>query len=316
MSNMYLTCPYCGKSGYKNLPSHTRQVHGKDLKALLKDYPGIEYEHPEYVENKVKSIRESCRTDEFRQKMSEIVHQGYEDDPERRKKASDKIKNQVATGNIVKGSGYEALKRHREEDPEWAQQCYDHHSDTIKEWWSRDHNNIVDSIKNGWTDEKRTAQSDRTSRYMITHEANAAIPKDRKDQLYSKLVKIQFRSFWELQLAEALYIRNIPFNYESFRFLYHDSTTQIDRFYVIDFYLPQQDCYIEVKPTSALDNNAIDKVKAVINQGKNILICTENELSNINSFINKIVEGKLQELLETRKGYIATAQLAIADANA
>ena len=309
----YLTCPYCGKSGYKNLPSHTRQSHGKNLEALLEDFPDIQYEHPEYVKNRLTSMRETCKKPEFKEKMSKIRKDYFEKNPEMKEFYSKKIINQMETGNIKSMSGWEGLKNHIENDKEFANKISKIRSNNLKHRWENNRELMMSDIMKGWTDEIRERQSEITTNYLmsIKNKDITTLTEKQKEMWFSEKINILFRSSWEKQLAEFLYDKSIEFEYENYKFKY-DKTHN----YIVDFYLPKYNLFIEVKPIVMIDQIVIDKLNAVIEEGKKIILFTENELQDIDSFINKIVEGKLHELLETREGYIATAQLAITNATA
>ena len=131
---MSLTCPYCGKSGFKNLVSHTRQKHGKNLELLLQEYPDIKYETDESYNNRINSVRKTCQTEEFCTKMSKVISE-RQSTPEGRQKCRDKMINQQASGNIVPGSGYQSLKHHLETDDQFRSQYYQQRSDALAQKW-------------------------------------------------------------------------------------------------------------------------------------------------------------------------------------
>ena len=306
----YLTCPYCGKSGFKNLVSHTRQKHGKNLELLLKDFPNIEYEHPEYVNNRLNAMRITCKTEEFSNKMSMIRKQYFKDHPEARDKCSETMCHLIHSGIIKLGDGYRALKEHLDKDPDFAKTQYKLRSDKLKERWTKERDVIIADIMKGWTKEARGRQSRITTNYLMSIHMNINKLTEKQLELqFSKELNILFRSSWEKQLAEFLFDNCIKFEYETYKFRYNQVYN-----YIPDFYLPDYDLFIEVKPIPMIDQEVIDKLNSVINKNKPIILFTEIELKDINAFLNKIVEGKLHELLETRKGYVSTAQKVISDA--
>ena len=309
MSN-YLTCPYCGKSGFKNLVSHTRQKHGKNLNLLLKDFPNIEYEHPEYINNRLIAMRKICKTEEFSNKMSMIRKQYFKEHPEAKDKCSEIMNQFIHSGIIKLGDGYKALKEHLDRDVDFANSLYKLRSDGLKERWKKERDVIISDIIKGWTKEARERQSRITTNYLMSIHMNInGLTEKQRELWFSEKLNILFRSSWEKQLAECLFNNQIKFEYETYKFRYNHLYN-----YIPDFYLPHYDLFIEVKPIPMIDQEVIDKLNSVINKGKSIVLFTEIELKNINMFLNKIVEGKLHELLETREDYVATAQKVILNA--
>lgn len=62
-----------------------------------------------------------------------------------------------------------------------------------------------------------------------------------KDYIFVEHLNLRVRSTWEAVVARALFSLNIPHEYETKRLTFSDCST------LVDFYLPIQDIYLEVK---------------------------------------------------------------------
>lgn len=95
-----------------------------------------------------------------------------------------------------------------------------------------------------------------------------------------------FRSSWELLVAKTLDNEGILYEYESYRFEYIgvDNHTH---YYYPDFYLPSLDLFLEIHPSSLMDQT----MKLKLNSLPNILLLTESELFSDN-LINHILNFK------------------------
>lgn len=82
---------------------------------------------------------------------------------------------------------------------------------------------------------------------------------------------VLFRSTYEVRFAKALDMLGIPWQYEPKRFEYTDSQGR-ERTYLIDFYLPQQNLWVEVKGYVTEEDK--EMLKALRNEGLNILLAT------------------------------------------
>lgn len=92
------------------------------------------------------------------------------------------------------------------------------------------------------------------------------------------------RSSWEVRFAEFLDSNGISYKYESLAIKYEDSV------YYPDFYLPQYNLIVEVKPSSLVEDEIVQKkMKAAIEAGYNFQFITEEELeSDLSDFISRI----------------------------
>jgi hypothetical protein len=97
----------------------------------------------------------------------------------------------------------------------------------------------------------------------------------------------QVRSLWEL-----IYRLNHPnLLYESLRIRYYDTVKQTDRIYITDFYDPDTNTIVEVRP-KAYQPLLTDKKKAVIEQGYSYRIVDED-------YFNTQKTPKMLELIES-----------------
>ena len=101
---------------------------------------------------------------------------------------------------------------------------------------------------------------------------------------------IYFKSSWELKLAESLESANVSYRYEPFGIPYFDTFSQKNRLYFPDFYLPDHNLIIEVKPSCYLKDNTVkDKQAGCLLKGYKFVFCTEDSLEDINSFVSDVL---------------------------
>jgi hypothetical protein len=74
-------------------------------------------------------------------------------------------------------------------------------------------------------------------------------------RFYSERLDMLFRSNWEIELAEILNELGISFEYEPKRFYFRAESES----YLPDFYLPEYNCWIEVK--GYMDKRSLKRVK-------------------------------------------------------
>lgn len=90
---------------------------------------------------------------------------------------------------------------------------------------------------------------------------------------------INFRSKLEVNFAKLFDELNIKYEYESIRLTYKDNKTNFNRIYILDFYLPQYNCIIEIKPKCFIETLFNGKFQCANNSKYNYIILTENDLS-------------------------------------
>lgn len=79
--------------------------------------------------------------------------------------------------------------------------------------------------------------------------------KDNGRKFVSQKLRMTFRSNWEIELAELLAELGIQFKYEPKRFYFRGENES----YLPDFYLPEYNCWIEVK--GYMDKRSLRRVK-------------------------------------------------------
>lgn len=101
---------------------------------------------------------------------------------------------------------------------------------------------------------------------------------------------LQTRSSYEVRTCKYLEVLGISFEYEKYRFDYYlkesyPGYTKGFHSYYPDFYIPDMDLFLEVKP-EGLDKYIVNqiKVKSVLDSGKRIYFVKEKELKSIKSF--------------------------------
>lgn len=91
-----------------------------------------------------------------------------------------------------------------------------------------------------------------------------------------------FRSTWEVTLAKWLDSEGVSYEYEGVRVKYFDPEKGYERTYYPDFYLPDKNLCIEVKPKTHLSSEVVlAKRDACIKAGYKFLFITQDELNNL-----------------------------------
>lgn len=100
--------------------------------------------------------------------------------------------------------------------------------------------------------------------------------------------EVEFRSSWELSLHNYLVSHNINYEYESIKIKYKSTDSKIHNYYS-DFYIPDLNLILEVKP-NMYTSNKINQIKkqVAIDSGYNFKFITENELKDLNSFFHNL----------------------------
>lgn len=100
--------------------------------------------------------------------------------------------------------------------------------------------------------------------------------------------EVEFRSSWELSLHNYLVSHNINYEYESIKIKYKSTDSKIHNYYP-DFYIPDLNLILEVKP-NMYTSNKINQIKkqVAIDSGYNFKFITENELKDLNSFFHNL----------------------------
>lgn len=95
---------------------------------------------------------------------------------------------------------------------------------------------------------------------------------------------IPFRSTWEVTFAKWLDSENIKYKYEGVKVIYKDPETDQNKLYYPDFYIPDYNLCIEIKPKCYLGSDRVQaKAKACKDKGYNFKFITQDELSNLST---------------------------------
>ena len=101
--------------------------------------------------------------------------------------------------------------------------------------------------------------------------------------------EVRLRSTYELELYNYLITHNINFTYEEIWIQYEDETGKL-RDYIPDFYIPEYNLIIEVKPLQFTQSKSVvaqaDAAKA---SNYNFVFVTETELQDLSSFFHNVI---------------------------
>ena len=145
-------------------------------------------------------------------------------------------------------------------------------------------------MKDRWKDDNfRTAHRNKMQELFSKEEWCKRINTYKTYSYSSKLYgNITLRSSYELRVCIMLDSLNIKYEYETKRFKY--TYNGIERLYIVDFYLPDYDLYLEVKPkVFENDDKVLAKFNSVRKQGKNIIFIDEDCIYDTNKFNNIII---------------------------
>lgn len=129
-----------------------------------------------------------------------------------------------------------------------------------------------DKLKEKWEDpEYRNSQSLRAYEQNKNQDSDFGKPFSG----WCKYKGVNFRSSWERDFAEQMDEASIEWVYEPRSFSY-TSYEGILSNYLVDFYLPDLEVYVEIKAPYYLDNNTELKLQAVKDEGYKIMFFDEN----------------------------------------
>ena len=99
----------------------------------------------------------------------------------------------------------------------------------------------------------------------------------------------RLRSSYELTLYNYMITHGIDIHYEEVKIVYNDSSGKRRRYWP-DFYIPDKNLLLEVKPKMFVNNTSVQVQKFAAEQcGYNYLFVTEKELNDLNSFFHNVV---------------------------
>lgn len=267
-----VTCQICGKE-FITIDHHTQVAHGIHINEYRKMYPGCDVSDKEFLEKRRAKVKESCSTEEFRSRMSEVARRFHnsEEGQEFREKASERMKAQNQDPEFRR-AGQEALRK-KYSDPEERRKFSEIVSKNTKLQWERDHDNLAKKVgPHLWV---------------------------------SSVTGDWYRSYAEMFLADQLVYCKIDFGYESRPFKYYCSSKGKIRKYYPDFFLNDLNLFIEVKFTEEdISPLVIEKLKAVKAKGCEIIVVYHDEITKSPSITTFILNKDLDFFLNRTENYL------------
>lgn len=133
---------------------------------------------------------------------------------------------------------------------------------------------------------KRLHQDKEWEKQLVAKAFNSS----RKEYIDVNNEIVYLRSSYELTLHNYLVTHNIPHEYESVRIEYKMKPSNKSYTYIPDFYLPDKNLLLEVKPDVYVLNKVNQlKHQASIEAGFIHLFVTEKELKDLNSFFHNVI---------------------------
>lgn len=276
MSNEFdeerLICPICGRQ-FQTLSRHLKLTHKLTDKDIQETYPGMKLRTDKYQAMQKASLdkgRETCWSNpEYKEKMRQAsvrLMQEIRNDPEKLKKGQEASKEAIRQNRLANPEKYKEIDRARALKCWSNQSRRDKHSALLRSLWqqpeyrkkqSERFSNIVSSI---WSDPQKVKEAGYGYYTHKTIDYNGH----------------KFRSSWEVFLAKLLDESGIVYEYESksIPYDYNESTHH----YLIDFYIPDYNLIIEVKPNHFVNEVVQVKLDACSKLGYNVLLATEDNL--------------------------------------
>lgn len=157
----------------------------------------------------------------------------------------------------------------------------------------------------GWTDERRQTKRDqlKTVIDVTNNSPEYADYRRRRTQGFSygkrhdyvtrdgKTLKL--KSFLECTAAKFLEVNDFEFEYETVEISYENPWDGRIHNYFPDFYLPDYNLLLEVKPSDKVnDDTVVAKKEAAEKEGYNFLFVTSHDLKTYKTLISKIKDFK------------------------
>lgn len=254
----FLICPICGRK-FQTLSRHLKLGHKLTDNEIREKFGNIK-----------------LRTDKFQSKIESQLKQGHEtmkNDPELHKKLSELGKKNIRKYILdipeihekALKSSRQALKLKAQENPEW---------------WKSVRSKAA---YNGWNNENSTQREQMHNR-LVEQWKNPEIRQNfghvggkLKTYKSKKNGVLRLRSWLECRFAWNLDQLDVNYEYESLRFEYNDNEGN-KYLYSPDFYLPDFDIVIEIKPSKYLVNDfnkIMLKAKSVIRDNHKFVFITD-----------------------------------------
>lgn len=248
-SDDFITCPICGKE-VKNLTKHVQMAHGLSKKEFTDMYPDSPLVAPS-TSNKISSgLRNNWKDPEYAKRAS-----SYWKSPEHSEKVSQRMK-QAWADEDENGKYHKAVRDIGKKD-------------NVRKARSDNLRNVVNK---SWQDPDYVQRRRDAGRDQMLKNLNDP----RYGHKRYEYNGTYFRSKWEVRFAEFCDTYGIQWFYERGRIPYKYSG--IERIYVPDFYLPENDFYVEIKPKSMKNAVTDKKIEAAREQGYKIEYLSEDIL--------------------------------------
>lgn len=254
LDNNYVLCPYCGKR-YKVLTHTHLAKHNKTIEDIYKEYPEYNLYSEVYKNKQRKDAKNRWKDSEYKNKVKETLRY-TQNLPE--------IKKKIA----------EADKKR------WKNHEY--------------HDKVSARIRKTQNDVgKRSYMSEVSSHNLKL----GLIGNSKQYRVIYRGEELNLRSSYELEAYQYLIKLNIDFEYENLSYSYIFEGVKLK--HITDFYIPKYNLIIEIKPSYKLQksyalrypeeyNKILAKQREGICRGYKYIFITEEELSSLESFRNKI----------------------------
>lgn len=250
-----ITCPYCGKQ-FKDLVSHFTQKHNISLEEFKNQYPDMPYRDIEYEKKRLSSVNKVCKSEEFKNKMSNIRKTVYIETDVHKLKMKEVNSNSDKRLKCSLSNKKYWEKLDEAEKLERSKKL----SKINKKFFELNPELVKKRLQKGWL--KNSYKN------LITN--------------HDQLNKIYFRSNQEKEFANSLLDSNIWFYYEGTRKMYDNN----NRLYKPDFYIPEYDINVECK-THERHISELDIIKWKSLDNLYIVIGFEDIHIFINSLLNE-----------------------------
>lgn len=244
----YLVCPICGAQK-KQLTKHVTMAHKISKEKFLEMYPGTQMISNSTRRKHIEATKKNWEDDEYREKCSSY----WNSDLHAQRKSDD-------------------MKKRWDED-------YDEMMNTFVLPYARSEegrkvrSEVMRRVSNElWKDPEYYKRRQRSAQKQQLESSNwRAVTRDKYNGTW-------YRSKWESYFAKKCDDSEIEFEYEGESFAYSKDDNGFIRKYIPDFYLPQYEIFIEIKPEVFIDELAKLKSEGVKRTGNKFMFITEKEL--------------------------------------
>lgn len=246
----YVVCPICGVFK-KNLTKHIQMKHHLDKNKILQLYPGIKLIANSTSQKISNALKENWKNEDYAEKCSSY----WKSELHKERKSID-MKNQwkneewkLHTINCMKNIN-ENQRKARSISL----------SNTLNDLWQND---------SFYQERRREA-----GRLQMAKNMQDPTWNHPKRYLYNG---VYFRSKLEVDFAKKFDELNMPYEYETVKLIYSDDEG-IQRTYYVDFYFPDYNLLVEIKPEVFLGELLHGKLEVATNSSYNYIILTEKDL--------------------------------------